>query len=526
MSLYSTIIDYNGGNLRRLSNCLNQASQVVQELAANSGRNVVTDATVGETSTSTNTSITMVGQAVNRARAMMRQSTTRGLYSRLNSRERLRASSSNNSAPVKSKRAKVESNKVFEFVLLRLDDEDDEELYSDSAHSESWMVTDESTVLRGFVTLSSEDNEEAIRKSLSDAIQMKYPAVAGNDLVFLKANRRRITQPVNCHEYSFKQVKSLAGQGAIYPRLKHGFGFLLDNQGSDNSSLKDNDISNHTESSMPISTLQSPQYPREGSNHTQSSPVCIPQGSQVSSNHTQSRPVSTLHPTEGPQADVSDQSFLITGQSNKNLNTINAVSFANLEEAVAECISICTKDNVCNPVEILRCAQKLIVQGRPLDVNSPDQPVDGETNFVSIDRFNILKSAMEEFKDLQNPRLTLEVSFYGEQAHDAGGPRKEFFRLCLKEIQQKLFQNGLRELIAEEYEFAGTIMALSILQNGPTPWFIPEEILQEIFSEDPARPCIAELRKGFMKLGLYEIATRLPVFLYLLRANESNQLSR
>lgn len=252
-----------------------------------------------------------MGQALSRARAMMRQSTTRGLYSRLNSRERLRASSSSNSAPVKSKRAKVESNKVFEFVLLRLDDEDDEELNSDSVHSDSWMLTDESTVLRGFVTLSSQDNEEAIRKALSDAIQMKYLAVASNDLVFLKANRRRITQPVNCHEYSFKQVKSLAGQGAIYLRLKHGFGFLLDNQGSDNSSLKDNDVSNHTERSMPISTLQPPQRPK--------------------------------------------------------------------------------------------------------------------TNFVCIDRFNILESAMEEFKDLQNPRLTLEVSFYGEQAHDAGGPRKEFF---------------------------------------------------------------------------------------------------
>ena len=175
---------------------------------------------------------------------------------------------------------------------------------------------------------------------------------------------------------------------------------------------------------------------------------------------------------------------------------------------------------------MLRCAQKLIVQGRPLDVNSPDQPLDGETNFVSIDRFNVLESAIEEFKDLQNPRLTLEVSFYGEQAYDAGGPRKEFFRLCLKEIQQKLFENGLRELMAEEYEFAGTIMALSILQNGPTPRFIPEEILQEIFSKDPARPCMAELRKGFMKLGLYEVAMSLPVFLYLLRANESNQLSR
>ena len=75
-------------------------------------------------------------------------------------------------------------------------------------------------------------------------------------------------------------------------------------------------------------------------------------------------------------------------------------------------------------MEILRCAQKLIVQGRPLDANSHDQPLDGETNFVSIDLFNVLESAIEEFKDLQNPRVTLEVSFYGEQAYDARGPRK------------------------------------------------------------------------------------------------------
>lgn len=39
---------------------------------------------------------------------------------------------STDSAPVKSKRAKVETKKVFEFVLVRLDDEDDED---DSVHS-------------------------------------------------------------------------------------------------------------------------------------------------------------------------------------------------------------------------------------------------------------------------------------------------------------------------------------------------------------------------------------------------------
>ena len=101
-----------------------------------------------------------------------------------------------------------------------------------------------------------------------------------------------------------------------------------------------------------------------------------------------------------------------------------------LETAVAEYISICEKDHVGNPVEILKCAHMLILQGRPLDVNSPEQLLDGETDFVCTDRFNVWKnSAIEEFQYLGNPTVTLEVSFYGEIAHDAGGPRKEFFRL-------------------------------------------------------------------------------------------------
>ena len=504
-------------NLRRLSNCLNKASEVVQELVSNGSRNVAGAINIDEATTSSNTGMTSVGQAVSRARAMMHQSTARGLYSRLNSRERLRASSSTSSAP---KRAKVESNKVFEFVLVRFDDENDDDVNSDA------MLTDENTVLRGFISLNTSANELAVRKALSDAIQMKYPAVASQDLVFLKANRRRLTQPVNCHEYSFKQVKSLAGQGAIYVRLKHGFSFLLDNQGSDSGSLHDYEISNHTQSRQ-ISTRQPIDGPQAKDNHTESGPIPTPQptgGPQTDDNHTESRPISTPQPTEGSQSDNNVVLHTVTGDS--NLNAVAAVNLVNLETAVAQCISICENNNVGNPVEILKCAQKYILQGRPLDVSSPEQPLDGETNFVSIDRFNVLNTAVEEFKDIENPRLALEVSFYGEKAYDAGGPKKEFFRLCLKEIQQKYFENGLRELVAKEYEFVGTIMAMSILQNGPIPRFIPEEILQEIFSDDISRPCIAELRKGFMKLGLYEIAKSLPLFIHLMRPNEASRLSR
>ena len=59
-----------------------------------------------------------------------------------------------------------------------------------------------------------------------------------------------------------------------------------------------------------------------------------------------------------------------------------------------------------NPVEILKCAEKFILQGRPMDVTSLSQPLDGESNFVCIDRYQVLKSAKEELNDIVNPRLT------------------------------------------------------------------------------------------------------------------------
>lgn len=80
--------------------------------------------------------------------------------------------------------------------------------------------------------------------------------------------------------------------------------------------------------------------------------------------------------------------------------------------------------------------------------------------------------------------------------------------------------------MAKEYEFAGTIVALSILQNGPVPRFIPEEILQETFFRDSQNPCIEELRKGLMNIDLYDIVRALPLFPHLLCPDEANQLSR
>ena len=85
------------------------------------------------------------------------------------------------------------------------------------------------------------------------------------------------------------------------------------------------------------------------------------------------------------------------------------------------CVNYCRANGIDNPVEILRYAQSLIVSGRPLDVQDVSETLEGETNFILINR-DVLKSTMDEMQFLKDPRLTLSVGFYGECAEDYGGP--------------------------------------------------------------------------------------------------------
>ena len=220
----------------------------------------------------------------------------------------------------------------------------------------------------------------------------------------------------------------------------------------------------------------------------------------------QTEPVST-HPQEClSKSDDSYQPSLATNLS--------------VDSAVDECITYCKAQNIDDPVEILRCAQKFILKGKPLHGYSGDPAEfnDNRSNFIVIDRHNVLKTALEELNCLEDAQLSIEVSFYGESAQDAGGPRTEFFRLCLQEIKSKYFDQGLKEHLYEDYETVGLIMALSILQDGKIPRFLDENHLQEIFVNGTSNSkCLLNLSKGFNKLGLCRIAKNLPTFLYLLR---------
>ena len=175
-----------------------------------------------------------------------------------------------------------------------------------------------------------------------------------------------------------------------------------------------------------------------------------------------------------------------------------------------------------NPVAILKKVQEHNLVGRQLDIVDPSTELKGKTNFIIIDRDHVFQDALREVALIDNLRLPLEVNFMGEGAQDSGGPRKEFFRLVLKEIKEKLFDNGLIEDFAERHYTSGIIMGLSVLQNGKIPTFLSEEQLQELIDDTSDHsPCIVNLRNGLRKVGVLQLMAKLPLFLYLFRPSSS-----
>ena len=152
--------------------------------------------------------------------------------------------------------------------------------------------------------------------------------------------------------------------------------------------------------------------------------------------------------------------------------------------------------------------------GKPLTgyTGGPIETINDRSNFILINRQDVLGTALEEISSVEDFQLSLEVSFYGGNAQDAGGPRREFFRLCLQKIKQKHFDNGLKEHLSEDYKTVGIILALSVLQNGNIPRFLTEDQLQEISIDDVPKPSAWLLQVKGLTSWVEEIAKRISNF--------------
>lgn len=85
---------------------------------------------------------------------------------------------------------------------------------------------------------------------------------------------------------------------------------------------------------------------------------------------------------------------------------------ANLEDIVEQVVAESATSG--NPVQILKSLQDRVVVGRALEVSTVYESPEGDVNFILVDRHNLLETAFDEVSLIKNPRLTLQVEFYGE----------------------------------------------------------------------------------------------------------------
>ncbi|CAB4022009.1 leucine-rich repeat-containing DDB_G0290503 isoform X2 [Paramuricea clavata] len=396
--------------LNRLAGILQQASEVVRSVdethesttSSNNSTRSTRTSTDSETpsrdargrSTTASSSAVSAGnsitEALSRARQMMTASSNSGLYRRLNRNERLRATASPSMGRPK-KKAKIEK-KPFEFALIKAASSDDEEEEEEQLEN----LKKENIIERGIVELLEDDSEKEIRAKLLSSLKGTYSILGLNDFEFVKVTQKKITllKMAEGAQYNYAVVKKLAGQGLLYIRIKKGFEFVLNNPPESD----DEDL---------VTVIGQVEQP--GMSETNTSSVMSP--TLLSESH---------YTTSGV---VQPQSWKI----DERYQTIIAEFPSDMNDTSSE---------------MLRYYQGKVHRGRPLDIVDEYTALEGETNFITVDRENILQTTFEELKEIEDPAVTFEVDFYSERAQDSGGPRREWLRLCNRKVRSMFVQSS------------------------------------------------------------------------------------
>lgn len=102
------------------------------------------------------------------------------------------------------------------------------------------------------------------------------------------------------------------------------------------------------------------------------------------------------------------------------------------------CVYIYHRKDVLDPVSVLKIFQMHFLIGRQLELDNDmneSETLEGETLGIFVSRDRIVESGFNELLEPGlNFRLPLDVTFYGEEAPDLGGPRKEFFSCIMKQM--------------------------------------------------------------------------------------------
>ena len=223
-------------------------------------------------------------------------------------------------------------------------------------------------------------------------------------------------EPLEC-QISAKNLKAAAGQGKIYFRpIQRSLSVLpLKSEVSpcSTSTLKEKCVHRYKE--YPLSELRSHVLSCLSSNYLLSDDS--DEGSDIANDHSSIEILSSSK--NGQHGDnLQLQGEIVEIHSNESPpvgeEQQNAVRDINIYDEVNNIIQYRNKQDFNNRVEILKYLQENLTQGRLLEIVDVSQCIDGETNFIMVDRSNLLNAATEEIQHLQNKSLTLELQFYNE----------------------------------------------------------------------------------------------------------------
>ena len=476
------------GTKGKVSELLTEASRL---LSSNSSSNFTLNASPAAIPQRT------INETLRRAQGMLSESSSTGLCRRLNRQERLRAAAGTSyQRTSQAKSTAKKQKKVLEFALLRCWDADD----TDEVHHLKWNSIIASSILE----LEECADENTIRKAVKESLKVKFPLIGINDFEFVKVRYKAVStlQLGPGTEYNYSVIKMMAGQGLLYLEVKQGFEFIYN---GDAEAESDEDLLKSAFNSSVTASL---------ANVMEGTPSITDPAIQSSTANVMEGTPSITDPAIQSSTAESEPSF-VPETEGTNEGTCEILSEAD------QLIEEIHKQGLSDSVEILRFLQKKLVQGRDLDVTSESELKEGDTNYICIDRHNILRTTLSELASIENFNLTFEVDFMGEKAKNLGGPRKEWIRLMNLAIKEKYFDNGLRQYLADDYYYVGIMMGIALLQNGQLPTFLPLNVIEELV-KSTSECCIINLQRGLDVFGLLKIFQKVPVLLHLLRPTTHN----
>lgn len=136
-----------------------------------------------------------------------------------------------------------------------------------------------------------------------------------------------------------------------------------------------------------------------------------------------------------------------------------------------------------------------------------------------------------------NSRIGLEVHFIGEEAQDAGGPLREYFRLLWKDMSadgsvfagpedRRLLMHNVVSLRREHYALIGRCIGLSLLNGGSGPHFLSPVVVSYLLGDELDLP-VDEVTDFDVREGIIKVCKQIELLSYnVLQVHQTARVNR